>query len=98
MYCKYYERFFLNFSNKTKLAIILTLKEKPLSVTEIKEKLQQEQSKISHNLKKMAACNLINAKQEGKRRIYSLNKDTVMPILKLVEKHVKNHCHGGCCK
>ena len=98
MCCKYYETFFLNFSNKTKLDIILALKEKPLNVTEITKKLDAEQSKISHNLKKLAACNLINVKQQGKMRIYSLNHNTVLPILKLVEKHVQNHCKGSCCK
>ena len=98
MTCTYYERFFQNFSNKTKLDIILTLKEKPLSVTKITEKLGEEQSKISHNLKKLAACRILNVKQKGKQRIYSLNKDTVMPILNLVTEHVRCHCKGECCK
>ena len=98
MTCTYYETFFLNFSNKTKLDIILALKERPLSVNEIVEKLKEEQSKVSHNLKKLAACRILNVKQKGKQRIYSLNKDTVIPILDLVTKHVRCHCKGECCK
>jgi len=98
MYCKSYETFFLNFANKTKLDIILTLKDKSLSVTELVNKLNQEQSKISHSLKKLESCNILKVEQKGKQRIYSLNHQTVIPILKLVEQHVKSHCVGGCCK
>jgi len=92
MRCKSFDLFFQNFSNKTKLDIILVLKEKPLSVMEISEELKQEQSKISHSLKKLIQCNILRVEQQGKQRIYTLNKETVLPMLKLVETHVKHFC------
>ncbi len=92
MRCISVEKFFNNFAQKTKLSIILALKEKPLSVSEITKKLNEEQSKVSHSLKKLAECNILKVKKDGKQRIYSLNKDTVLPLLNLVEEHVKNHC------
>ena len=92
MRCKSFDLFFQNFANKTKLDIILALKEEPLSVNEIAEKMGEEQSKISHNLKKLVQCNILRVEQQGKQRIYSLNKDTVIPILDLVGKHVQDHC------
>tara|TARA_Y100000310_G_scaffold341999_1_gene443262 strand:+ start:470 stop:772 length:303 start_codon:yes stop_codon:yes gene_type:complete len=92
MRCKSFDLFFQNFANKTKLDIILVLKDVPLSVNQIAEKLEQEQSKISHNLRKLIQCNILKVEQQGKQRIYSLNKDTVLPMLRLVEKHVKHHC------
>lgn len=98
MRCRSFDSFFINFANKTRLEIILLLRKKPLSVTEITNYLKEEQSKISHNLKKLAQCNILKAEQKGKQRIYSLNKDTVLPMLKLVENHVKNHCCQGCKK
>lgn len=98
MNCKSYDNFFINFSNKTKLDIILALRKKPLCVSEISKKLRCEQSKISHSLKKLASCHVLNVKKNGRERIYSLNKETVLPILRLVEKHVKKNCAGGCCK
>ncbi len=98
MNCISYDDFFGNFSNKTKLKIIIALKQKPLSVTELSAILKEEQSKVSHSLAKLSGCNIITAKQEGKKRIYSLNKDTVMPMLALVEKHVHKHCKGRCKK
>ncbi len=92
MSCKSIENFFLNFANKTKLDIILALKEQPLSVNQISEKLKQEQSKISHNLKKLVQCNVLNFEQKGKQRIYKLNKETVIPMLELVGAHVRGYC------
>ena len=58
----------------------------------------EEQSKISHNLAKLAMCSVLIVKQQGKKRIYSLNKDTVIPMLKLVEKHVEKYCDMRCKK
>ena len=98
MKCNAIEIFFNNFANKTKLEIVLALREKPLSVTEISKKINEEQSKISHNLKKLTICNILTVKQKGKKRIYSLNKETVLPLLQLVEKHVKGYCTGACQK
>ena len=98
MKCKSYELFFETFSNKTRFNIIQTLLQKPKSVTEIAQTINEEQSKVSHALKKLAHCNFLTVKKHGKQRIYSLNKDTIIPILQLVEKHVSCHCSGECRK
>ena len=87
----------MNFANRTKLNIILALENKPLSVNEITEKIKCEQSKISHNLSKLLQCHILDVKQKGKQRIYSLNSETVVPILKIVKKHVKKNCVLGKC-
>jgi len=57
----------MNFSNKTKLNIILALENKPLSVNEITEKIRAEQSRISHNLSKLLQCHILDVKQKGSR-------------------------------
>lgn len=98
MKCRAYDTFFGNFTNETKLKIIYTLREKPLSVREIGKRIGEEQSKVSHNLSKLSKCNILAMRREGKQRIYSLNKKTVLPILKLVEKHVQAYCLGRCGK
>ncbi len=98
MKCKSYETFFVNFANKTKLGIITALRSMPLNVNAIAKKVNEEQSTVSHNLKKLTDCHVLDVKKVGKERIYSLNKDTVIPILKLVEKHVTKQCPGNCCK
>jgi DNA-binding transcriptional ArsR family regulator len=96
MNCRSYEDFFKNFANKTKFRIIMHLKDKPMSVNELSKIMNEEQSKISHSLAKLSACNILNVEQKGKQRIYSVNKDTIIPVIKLVEKHVEKHCDGGC--
>lgn len=95
---KAYELFFRNFANKTKLDIILCLKEKSLNVGEITKITNIEQSNISHNLKDLIGCKIVSMQQKGKHRIYSLNKQTVVPMLGLVEKHAKKNCPAGCNK
>lgn len=96
MKCKAYNAFFETISNETRLRIIELLNIKPLSVKEICEKLNEEQSKISHNLKLLTDCNFLTVKQNGKNRIYSLNKETIVPLMKLVNKHVETYCGEGC--
>lgn len=98
MTCNSYDLFFETFSNKTRIRIIKTLNLCPKSVTEICKVTKEEQSKVSHNLRKLMECNFLDVKREGKKRIYSLNKDTIIPILSLVDKHVKKYCCEECRK
>ncbi len=98
MTCHSYDLFFETFSNKTRMRIIEALSLGPKSVTEICKATNEEQSKVSHNLKKLMECNFLDVEQKGKQRIYSLNKDTIMPILDLVEKHVHKYCGQECNK
>ena len=84
--------FFETLGTKLKIGLILKLKEKPLSVNELSETLDQERSKVSHALISLLDCGFINVKKEGKKRIYSLNEYTILPLLGLVEKHVEEYC------
>ena len=69
------------------------------NVTELSKELNVEQSKISHALSSLRCCNIVKVKQKGKQRIYLLNRETVIPMLKLIEKHSKTFCKGLChCK
>lgn len=98
MKCPSYNMFFDTISSGIRMKIMNLLMTRPMSVNEICKNLDEEQSKISHNLKKLINCNVIEVKKEGKSRIYSLNKKTMVPLMKLVEKHVKTYCGGKCIK
>ena len=98
MKCPSYELFFETFSNKTRMRIIEALSLGPKSVNEICKITGEEQSKVSHNLKKLTECNFLEVKRQGKKRIYELNKDTIIPILQLVNKHVHKYCKKECHK
>jgi len=97
MKCPSYNLFFETISTRIRMEILCLLRVRPMSVSEVCQALNEEQSKISHNLKKLVECHVLEAEQKGKQRIYSLNKDTIIPILDLVEKHVRKYC-GEVCK
>jgi DNA-binding transcriptional ArsR family regulator len=88
---KYYP-FFQNLANPLKIQIITALKETPLSVSELTNKLKTEQSKISHALISLKHCSIVEVNQKGKQRIYSLNKETIFPMLKILDKHENKFC------
>ena len=91
-------KFFNNLSNPTRLATLEKLMEKPMSVNELAETLGQEQSMISHNLKPLLNCNFIFIKKQGKKRVYSVNQETVGTLFKAVEVHAEKYCPtGGKC-
>ena len=96
MKCSSYNVFFETISTKIRLEILELLRIRAMSVNDIAKALGEEQSKVSHNLKSLAGCHILDVKQEGKKRIYSLNKDTILPLMELVEKHVETHCKEYC--
>ena len=96
MKCPSYNMFFETISTPLRLDIINLLRKKSLSVTEIVNSLNEEQSKISHNLKCLTGCHILDVEQKGKQRIYSLNKETMIPLLTLVEKHTAKYCCSEC--
>lgn len=92
-----YHVFFTNLANPLKIEIITALKDKGSSVGELSEKLNVEQSKVSHALALLKKCKIVNMEQSGKKRIYSLNKETILPMLKLIDKHSKDNCECAAC-
>ena len=87
-----YHYFFRNLANPIKIRIISALREKQSSVGELSRNLKVEQSKVSHALASLRCCNIVNVKSQGKKRLYSLNKETIVPILKMIDKHEKKFC------
>ena len=97
MKSKTYHIFFSKLSNPLRIKIIFSLNEKAKSVTQLSKKLNVEQSKISHALRALRECNIVQVKQKGKQRIYSLSR-TITPILRMIDCHSKicTKCSG--CK
>jgi len=92
-----YHVFFTNLANPLKIGIILSLREKARNVGEISKELKVEQSKVSHALASLKDCKIVDVKQKGKQRIYSLNKKTIVPMLNLIDKHANTYCDRECC-
>lgn len=89
-----YHGFFQSLASPIKSEIIYELRKKSMSVLELSEKTGIEQSKLSHALSSLRFCSLVNVHEKGRKRIYSLNKETLLPILKAVEKHKDKFCKG----
>ncbi len=96
MKCSSYNKFFEVISGKTRLRIIESLTGSDMCVGDICECTGEEQSKISHNLRILLECHVVNQRKEGKRRFYSLNEKTIVPIMRLVNEHVKSNCKKDC--
>ena len=84
--------FFSTLANPTRLAIMELLDGAPMSVTQIVEALGEEQSMVSHNLRPLVQCRLVHVARQGKNRVYSLNHETLDPILGVMESHAAKYC------
>ena len=96
MTCSEYYRFFETIAHKSRWRILELLASGPKTVSEICEELGEEQSKVSHNLRKLAECNVLSVEQIGKHRRYSLNERTILPLMEIVREHVERFCKYGC--
>jgi len=89
--------FFLALSNRQRVRILQYLGDAgPRNVGEISEKLGIQQSAVSHCMHRLRACHFVNVEQRGKERIYSINHDTVEPLLSLIDEHVRKYCARDC--
>ena len=90
--------FFSTLANPTRLAILELLREESRNVSQLSEALRQEQSMVSHNLKPLTRCRFVLAKRRGKERRYSLNRETMEPLFKIIEDHAEKYCptRGKC--
>ena len=87
-----YHLFFTNLANPLKIKIILSLRKKEKTVSELVKEFNIEQSKISHALASLRCCSIVKSKQDGKQRRYYLNKKTILPMLNIIDKHEKESC------
>ena len=82
--------------NPLRIGIIKLLKAKPRSVSELSEKLGEEQSKVSHSLAALRKCNFVESKRQGKKVIYNLRQTFLKKIkgenlFEALETHYKEH-------
>ena len=89
---KPYALFFQALANQTRMQVLHLLADKgSMNVSEICSELSLEQTHVSHSLKCLTFCGLVTSSRDGKSKIYGLNAQTVLPLLKLVDNHLKNH-------
>lgn len=87
-----YRLFFKAFSNNTRLGIIRLLKNgQPKNVSEMCNELGFKQSRVSRNLKCLTDCGFVTVERNGRQRLYSINKDTIYPLVGLIDRHIKKY-------
>ncbi len=87
-----YRLFFGTLANKSRLTIVNALRQKPLCVTDICKTTSFEQSMVSHNLKELEYHGMVFMEKRGKFRYYSVNEQTIKPLLELIDKHMRQYC------
>jgi len=89
-----YYLFFSTLANRTRLAIIDVLKDGPKTILEISKALDQQEASITHNLKSLESCMIVNSQKTAKEHLYYLNKEIVEPLSEILSFHVSKYCPG----
>jgi len=87
-----YQLFFGSLANLSRLKIINTLREGRKNVSELCNMTGFEQTMISHNLRRLERCGMVFVEQDGKHRYYSVNRETIKPLLDMIDAHMKKYC------
>ncbi len=95
MICETYVQFFSSLSDPSRLEIIKSLRESPKNVSILSKELKYEQSRVSHNLRKLKQLGFVTYKPNGKERIYEIDK-SINPLLKLIDTHVDTYYKHYC--
>lgn len=92
-----HHQFLKTLGHPGRMELMLLLLQDPMNVTELVKKSGLEQSAVSHHLRRLKLCNFVQAQAHGKERVYSVNEETVGPLFRLMDKHVKKYCSHLCC-
>lgn len=76
------------FGDSTRIRIMFTISDNEMSVLNIAEALNMEQSTISHQLRVLRQNKLVRVRRDGKQIYYSLDDDHVKKIIEMGLDHV----------
>lgn len=84
-------KLFKGFGDPSRLAIIESITEKPLTVSEIVIETKLSQPNVSMHLACLLECGLVQNKKEGRNSYYQLSGDEVKEVIKIARKIVSEH-------
>ena len=86
--------------NETRLKIISLLKEESLCACKMLEEIDLAQSTVSHHMKILSDCGIVECTKEGKWHHYSLNVETIKSLelffKDLIQGDAENILGGRC--
>ena len=77
------------FGDSTRIRILFQLFDKELSVGELTDLLNMNQSAVSHQLKVLKQAKLVKNRRDGKSIIYSLDDEHVRTIIAMGIDHIE---------
>ncbi|KXA97446.1 hypothetical protein AKJ37_03000 [candidate division MSBL1 archaeon SCGC-AAA259I09] len=72
--------------------ILQLLKERERCVGEIMESLNKEQTLISHHLRSLRECGLVEKERKGRKMIYKITDPDVLEFMEKVKELSKTKC------
>lgn len=79
-------------ANEIRYKILRLLKEEELCVNDIMENLEEDQTLISHHLKRLYNCGLVDKKREGRKIRYSIADEAVFEFMRKVGEISETKC------
>ncbi len=89
---KAYKLFFGTLTSQSRLKIINLLRKGPKNVSQIQYQLKLERTNLSHDLQRLKKCGFVSVEKQGKFRDYSLNEETIEPLMAIIDKHMVKYC------
>ncbi|MEM2890264.1 MAG: metalloregulator ArsR/SmtB family transcription factor [Candidatus Hadarchaeum sp.] len=79
-------------SDKTRLEILHLLKKGERCVYDIVNETKLEQSLVSHHLREMRKCKIVNTRREGKKIFYRITDNSIIKFLDEVKLLSRKFC------
>ncbi|MBR5521517.1 MAG: winged helix-turn-helix transcriptional regulator [Oscillospiraceae bacterium] len=83
------ERIFKALGDSNRVEIMDLIKDGELSAGRILNKIQMGQSTLSHHMKILCDCGIVNARKESRWVYYSINKETVKEVMAFMDEWLK---------
>lgn len=80
---------FKNFSDSTRVKIIMALMKEELSVNHLSERIQMSQTNTSHQLRILRQNRIVKYRKQGKQVLYSLDDEHIINILLCGIEHIE---------
>ena len=87
-------KLFRGFSDMSRLSILEALRDGPLTVSAIVEKIGLSQSNMSNHLRCLADCDLVVSTPQGRYTLYQLSDPRVARLLGLAEELLHEVARG----